>query len=167
MRSRTREEFKFYSNLEDQFKQEFESIQPLIKYFVNDLITWPEIEKSNHVYGGTAFKLFNKNLGHIHANGFIDFPFKGTFRTWLLDEGFAQIHHFSNNLQWVSFGLKNTNDIKHAFELMEISYFTRGQKYFNLQSLAKSFVIERLENNSIYQKLKLNSNYITFIAEQI
>lgn len=167
MRSRTREEFKFYSNLEDQFKHEFESIQPLIKFFVAEVVSWPEIEKANHIYGGTAFKLFNKNLGHIHSNGFIDYPFKGAFRLWLLDQGYAQMHHFSENLQWVSFGIKHSNDLIHAFELMEISYFTRGQKYFNLQPLAKDFITDKLSKNSVYQKMKLNSNYIQFISEQL
>jgi len=166
MRSRTREEFKYYSNLEDQFKQEFESIQPLIKFFVAELISWPEIEKANHVYGGTAFKLFNKNLGHIHSNGFIDYPFKGAFRNWLLDQGYAQLHHFSDNLQWVSFGLKNQKDLKHAFELLEISYFTRGQKYFNLQPLAKNFIYDKLTSNSIYQKMKKCDCYVQFVTEQ-
>lgn len=140
---------------------------PLNKVFVSELISWPEIEKSNYVYGGIAFKLFNKNLGHIHFNGCIDYPFKGKLRNWLLCSSFAELHHFAENLQWVSAHISTNEDLNRAIQLMELSYWIKGNRYFQKQPAALEFISCRLSNNTIYKELKKCTDFQLIIAEQL
>jgi Family of unknown function (DUF5519) len=95
------------------------------------LSSWGEITLAPHRFGGTAFMLGKRELGHIHGDCLIDIPFPKPIRDQLVSTGQAEPHHILPNSGWISFFLRSEADIDHAIELMRRSFdlaTARGEK---------------------------------------
>jgi predicted DNA-binding protein (MmcQ/YjbR family) len=100
------------------------------KRITEAVTSWGEITLAPHRFGGTAFMLGKRELGHIHGDRLIDIPFPKPVRDELVSSGQAEPHHILPNSGWISFFLKSEADIDHAIQLMRTSFelaATRGK----------------------------------------
>jgi hypothetical protein len=93
--------------------------------------SWGGITLTPHRFGGTAFMLGKRELGHIHGDRLVDIPFPKPIRDQLISTGQAEPHHILPDSGWVSFFLRTEADIDHAIQLMRTSCelaTTKGKK---------------------------------------
>jgi hypothetical protein len=84
--------------------------------------SWGGITLTPHRFGGTAFMLGKRELGHIHGDRLVDIPFPKPIRDQLISTGQAETHHILPDSGWVSFFLRTEADIDHAIQLMRTSF---------------------------------------------
>jgi Family of unknown function (DUF5519) len=84
--------------------------------------SWEGITLAPHRFGGTAFMLGKRELGHIHGDHLIDIPFPKPIRDELVSSGQAEPHHILPNSGWISFFLHTEADIDRAIDLMRKSF---------------------------------------------
>ncbi|RPI12795.1 MAG: hypothetical protein EHM58_19675 [Ignavibacteriae bacterium] len=80
------------------------------------------IEVLPHRFGGIEFKLGKREIGHLHGNSLADIPFPKKVKEELVNEGIALPHHILPESGWISFYIKNENDINTAIDLFKRSY---------------------------------------------
>jgi hypothetical protein len=93
-----------------------------VKTLEDEIAFWPHISVHPHRFGGREFRLGNAEVGHAHYGGVVDIPFPRSFRDALLAEGLAEDHRWVPNSGWVTFLVRNEEDVKHAVWLMRLSY---------------------------------------------
>src|SRR2546430_17342545 len=64
---------------------------------------WEGITAHLHRFGGTAYRLGDREIGHIHGDGLVDIPFPPTVKHELVAAGQAAPHHVLPGSGWVSF----------------------------------------------------------------
>ena len=75
-----------------------------------------------HRYGGIGFFFRGKEMSHIHGNGLLDCFVGRTNRDLLLREsGGVTVHHVFPRSGWISFFVKNQDDVERALELIQIA----------------------------------------------
>jgi len=92
------------------------------KRITEAVTSWGEITLAPHRFGGTAFLLGKRELGHIHGDRLVDIPFPKPVRDELVSTGQAEPHHILPDSGWISFFLKSEADIDHAINLMRTSF---------------------------------------------
>ena len=92
------------------------------KRITEAVTSWGEITLAPHRFGGTAFMLGKRELGHIHGDRLVDIPFPKPVRDELIRTGQAEPHHILPDSGWISFFLKSEADIDHAINLMRTSF---------------------------------------------
>ena len=88
----------------------------------NLIIKLPEVSISSHKYGGVQYNALGKVIGHIHGNGLIDIRFTKKLKAYILEDGKVEDHHVLKNTGWVSFQLKNSEDVAYAIKLLGQSH---------------------------------------------
>jgi hypothetical protein len=75
-----------------------------------------------HRYGGIGFFLHGKEMGHIHGNGLLD-CFVGRENRDLLLRASAGVtaHHVFPQSGWISFFVKDRDDVEQAIELIQVA----------------------------------------------
>ena len=58
----------------------------------------------------------------MHAGGIVDIPFPRSIRDVLLAKGLAEEHPWVPNSGWITFRVRNEQDLRHALWLMRLSY---------------------------------------------
>jgi Family of unknown function (DUF5519) len=58
----------------------------------------------------------------VHAGGIVDIPFPRSLRDALLENSLAEEHHWVPNSGWITFQMRNEEDLSHAVWLMRLSY---------------------------------------------
>ena len=86
------------------------------------VLSWPGVTAYPHRFGGTEFRLGKRELGHIHGDHLVDIPFPRKVRDDLVAAGHAEPHHILPNTGWISFYLKEPDDIAHAIALLQRSF---------------------------------------------
>ncbi|MGA7632280.1 MAG: luciferase family protein, partial [Terriglobales bacterium] len=61
-------------------------------------------------------------VGHMHEGGIVDIPFPRAVRNLLLASGLAEQHRWVPNSGWITFQMRNEEDLSHALWLMRLSY---------------------------------------------
>lgn len=92
------------------------------KRITEAVTSWGGITLAPHRFGGTAFMLGKRELGHIHGDRLVDIPFPKPVRDELISTGQAEPHHILPNSGWISLFLRSEADIDHAIELMRTSF---------------------------------------------
>jgi hypothetical protein len=111
---------------------------------VNEVSNWKGVSAFPHRFGGTEFRYGKPEIGHIHRNGLADIPFPTKIRDELIKENMAHPHHVLPETGWISFYVRNAEDIKTAILLFRLSYLR--------------YAIKRDENNSSYKDELENTN---------
>jgi hypothetical protein len=93
-----------------------------------ELLALPEVSAHPHRFGGREFRFGKAEVGHIHTGGIVDIPFPHSIRDALLAEGLAEEHHWVPNSGWITFRVRNEDDLKHALWLMQLSYLRYALK---------------------------------------
>ena len=75
-----------------------------------------------HRFGGTAFLLGKREVGHIHGDSLVDIPFPKPVRDELVSRGEAEPHHIFPKSGWISLFLRTEADVEHAIRLMLTSF---------------------------------------------
>src|SRR5258708_39734947 len=81
-----------------------------------------EITLAPQRFGGTAFMLGKRELGHIHGDRLVDIPFPKPVRDQLVSSGQAEPHHILPNSGWIIYFLRTEADVDHAIELRRTSF---------------------------------------------
>jgi hypothetical protein len=92
------------------------------KTITDTLLTWEGMESHPHRFGGTEFRIGKREIGHIHDDLLVDIPFPKKIRDEIVAAGEAQPHHILPETGWVSFYLKEKDDVQKAIILFQRSY---------------------------------------------
>ncbi|MBY0375587.1 MAG: DUF5519 family protein [Bryobacteraceae bacterium] len=86
------------------------------------LTGWPEIAAGPHRYGGTEFRYGAREVGHVHGDRWVDILFPKKVREELVAAGEADPHHLLRDSGWISFYLRQPEDVPKAIALFRRSY---------------------------------------------
>lgn len=92
------------------------------KQITEAALSWPDVIAQPHRFGGTEYLLGTREIGHIHGDYLVDIPFPTKVRNELVAAGQAEPHHLLHDSGWVSFYLREANDVERAIALLQRSY---------------------------------------------
>ena len=89
---------------------------------------WPEMRVAPHRFGGVEYQLGTREIGHIHGDTLVDIPFPTAIRNQLVASGQVRPHHILPDSGWISFYIRQPDDVNVAIELLQKSYqIAQGQ----------------------------------------
>src|SRR5687768_15994117 len=83
----------------------------------HEVLSWKNTSIHVHKFGGLQFNLREKEIGHIHGNGFLDILFSRKIKNQLLKEGKVKNHHTFKDSGWITFQIQTDQDKGLATEL--------------------------------------------------
>lgn len=84
--------------------------------------SWENVSAAPHRFGGVEYMIGRREVGHIHGDHLVDIPFPKKVRDVLVATGRAQPHHLLPETGWISFYLRQENDVEKAIALFRESY---------------------------------------------
>ena len=84
--------------------------------------SWEGVTVAPHRFGGVEYVIGKREVGHIHGDHMVDIPFPKKVRDELVAAGRAQPHHILLETGWVSFYLRQEDDVEKAIALLKESY---------------------------------------------
>jgi hypothetical protein len=82
---------------------------------------WPGMQTGVHRFGGIDFRFRGKESGHIHGNGLLDCLVGRANRDALVRDGRALRHHIFPRSGWISFWIRDADDVCPALELIRMA----------------------------------------------
>jgi hypothetical protein len=89
---------------------------------------WEGITSHPHRFGGVEYRLGIREIGHVHGDGLVDIPFPTRVRNELVATGQAVSHHVLPESGWISFYIRNPEDVEKAIALLRKSYDLVSQR---------------------------------------
>jgi len=87
------------------------------------LLAWPGVTALPHRFGGTEYRFGERReIGHIHGDWLVDIPFPKKVRDEVVAAGRAEPHHILPKSGWISFYLREPEDVPRAIDLFKLSY---------------------------------------------
>lgn len=86
------------------------------------LLSWEGVSTAPHRFGGVEYRLGTRELGHIHGDHLVDIPFPRKVRDEIVLAGLAQPHHVLPETGWISFYIRQSDDVQKAVALLRRSY---------------------------------------------
>jgi predicted DNA-binding protein (MmcQ/YjbR family) len=86
------------------------------------LTSWPGVTVQPHRFGGVEYAIGKREIGHIHGDHLVDIPFPKKVRDEIVAAGRAQPHHILPESGWVSFYLRQEENVEQAISLLHESY---------------------------------------------
>ena len=83
---------------------------------------WPGVEERAHRFGGREFRVNGHEIGHLHGDRLADLPFSVKVREELVASGKARTHHVMPQTGWVSYPIRQSEDVAGALELFGRNY---------------------------------------------
>ncbi len=83
---------------------------------------WEGVTVQSHRFGGVEYVIGKREIGHIHGDHLVDIPFPKKVRDELVAAGRAEAHHILPETGWVSFYLRQPEDVEKAIALLQQSY---------------------------------------------
>jgi hypothetical protein len=83
---------------------------------------WPGITVAPHRFGGVEYQLGIREIGHIHGDTLVDIPFPRAIRNELVAMGQVRPHHVLPDSGWISFFIRQPEDVDQAIDLLRRSY---------------------------------------------
>jgi hypothetical protein len=83
---------------------------------------WDGVSQHPHRFGGLEFRMGKRELGHIHGDLMLDIPFPIRVRDEIVRLGLAQPHHLLPESGWVSYYIREPQDVQQAISLLRRSY---------------------------------------------
>jgi Family of unknown function (DUF5519) len=84
--------------------------------------SWDGVTTHPHRFGGVAFRLGKRELGHIHGDRLADLPFPKRVADELIADGRALPHHVVRDSGWISKPIREDSDVEAVLELFRLSY---------------------------------------------
>jgi luciferase-like monooxygenase len=88
----------------------------------NTVSAWDGVTAHAHRFSGTEFRLESREIGHVHGDGLVDIPFPTKVRNEIVSAGEARPHHVLPESGWVSFYIREPQDVERAIGLLRRSY---------------------------------------------
>jgi hypothetical protein len=98
------------------------SVSNAQKIITQTLLSWEGVSTEPHRFGGLEYRLGRRELGHIHGDHLVDIPFPKRIRDEIVNAKLAQPHHILPETGWISFYLRQEEDIQKAVDLLHRSY---------------------------------------------
>jgi predicted DNA-binding protein (MmcQ/YjbR family) len=98
------------------------SVNGAQKQITEAVYRWPETTVAPHRFGGVEYQIGTREIGHIHGDTLVDIPFPTPIRNELVDAGIARPHHVLPDSGWISFYIRQPEDINQAIALLQRSY---------------------------------------------
>ncbi len=95
------------------------SIAELVEH---EVMSWPNVEKLPHRFGGVEFRVNGHEIGHLHGNRQADLPFPVHMREELVAAGRASLHHILPQTGWVSYYIRGPESVPGLIELFRLNY---------------------------------------------
>ncbi len=118
---------------------------------INEVSGWQGVSSYPHRFGGTEFRYGKPEVGHIHRNGLTDIPFTVKIRDELIKEKLALHHHILPESGWISFYVREEDDVDKAIRLFRLSYL----RYAIKRDRNNSSYRDELENMNLSDSLKM------------
>jgi hypothetical protein len=83
---------------------------------------WPGVEMRAHRFGGVEFRVNGHEIGHLHGERMADLPFPVRMRKELVAAGEAEVHHVLPQTGWVSYRIRQPEDVEGALGLFRKNY---------------------------------------------
>lgn len=83
---------------------------------------WDGVSARPHRFGGVEYVIGRLEIGHIHGDHLVDIPFPKKVRDEIVAAGRAQPHHILPETGWVSFYLRQEEDVEKAIALLEENF---------------------------------------------
>lgn len=87
-----------------------------------ELLAWEGVEAKPHRFGGRAFYVGRREIGHIHGDRWVDIPFPRNLKQALKEEGKVETHPHAPKSGWSRITLASEHDYRTALNLMRRSY---------------------------------------------
>jgi hypothetical protein len=98
------------------------------------ILKLPDSSVSIHKYGGSQFNYFQQEFAHLHSNGLLDILFHQKLKQELLVGGRIKDHHVFKNSGWISFYIKDEQDVIYAIGLLRLAYERKVRHNIGLHS---------------------------------
>ena len=98
------------------------SVRGASEQITQTVLSWQGVTAQPHRFGGTEYRLGRRELGHIHGDHLVDIPFPKRVRDEVVAAGRAEPHHILPESGWVSFYLRQADDIPQAIKLLRQSF---------------------------------------------
>src|SRR4029079_12666010 len=92
------------------------------KQITEAVAQWPNTTVAPHRFGGVEYQLGTREIGHIHGDSLVDIPFPTAIRKELVESGQAQPHHILPESGWISFYIRQPEDVSRVIGLLKRSY---------------------------------------------
>jgi predicted DNA-binding protein (MmcQ/YjbR family) len=86
------------------------------------VLHWEGVSTAPHRFGGVEYRLGTREIGHIHGDHLVDIPFPKSVRDELVNAGLAQPHHILPETGWISYYLREEEDVQKVMALLYRSY---------------------------------------------
>lgn len=86
------------------------------------VLTWAGVTAHPHRFGGVEYRLGRREIGHVHGDGLVDIPFPSKVRDEVVAAGLAGPHHILPESGWVSFYIREPDDVDKAIGLLRRSF---------------------------------------------
>ena len=87
-----------------------------------ELLSWPGVTMHDHRFGGVEFRINGREMGHMHGDQLLDLPFPKDVGRKLIEEGSASPHHVLPESGWISYYIRDNEDIHGVMELFRLQY---------------------------------------------
>jgi len=94
----------------------------IAKVIESEILSWPGATSGPHRFGGTEFRVNNREIGHLHGDRLADLPFPVRIRQELVAEGRAEPHHIYPNSGWISYYIHGSKDVPAVVDLFRRNY---------------------------------------------
>jgi hypothetical protein len=87
-----------------------------------ELLRWPGVTMHDHRFGGVEFRVNGREMGHLHGDRLADLPFPKDVGKKIIEEGKASPHHVLPESGWISYYIRDNEDIHGVMELFRLQY---------------------------------------------
>ena len=98
------------------------SVKGAQKSITQAATSWQGVTSQPHRFGGVEYVIGKREIGHIHGDHLVDIPFPKKVREEMVATGRAQPHHVLPESGWVSFYIRQEEDVEKAIALLHESY---------------------------------------------
>jgi len=95
------------------------STNELIK---RELLSWKGVSAHEHSFASTIFYVNGLEIGHLHGDAIADLQFPKKIGKKLVADGRVLRHHVIPKSEWVSYEIRNAEDVHAVIELFRLQY---------------------------------------------
>lgn len=93
------------------------------------VMSWEGVSSRPHRLGGIEFRFGRRELGHLHGSYLLDIPFPLELRDELVESHRIDPHHILPESGWMSFTIRNEEDVREAIGLLKLSLELSRKRY--------------------------------------
>ena len=98
------------------------SVKGAQEQITKTVASWDGVTVRPHRFGGVEYAIGKREIGHIHGDHLVDIPFPKKVRDEIVAVGRAGPHHILPETGWVSFYLREEDDVEKAIDLLRESF---------------------------------------------